>query len=193
MEKSSNFKSSGMHLMLALNKNNLSPIEKFTYLRRKLEGEALEAISGLSLSSGNYQEAINILQERFGNQQAIVNAHYVQLIEIPTARNNTMSLISLTDKIKTHLRSLIVLKQDTTHIFVTMITSKLPKDVVIQLEIQKGKTKKWTVDNLIEMSENYVTARESAERSHNPLETHKLSKNPTETQVKSKTVNYNGP
>ena len=167
-----------------INKNyTLSPIEKFTYLRSKLEGDALEAISGLSLSSGNYNEALKILDERFGDQQAIVNAHYVQLIDIPSARNNTMSLRALTDKIKTHLRSLRVLKQDTTQIiFVTMITSKLPRDVLTQLEIQKGRNQKWTVDKLIESLDNYVAARESAERSNNPMDFNKASRNFNESK-----------
>ena len=164
----------------------LSPIEKFTYLKSKLEGDALEAISGLSLSSGNYDEAKKILQERFGDQQAIVNAHYVQLIDVPIARNNTMSLRALTDKIKTHLRSLRVLKQDTSQdIFVTMITSKLPREVNTQLEIQKGRNQKWTVDKLIESLENYVAARESAERSNNPLDFHRAPKNLTEGKPNS--------
>ena len=47
----------------AIHKNDdLTDIDKFNYLRSLLERTAHEAIAGLTLSSGNYQEAIDILQ-----------------------------------------------------------------------------------------------------------------------------------
>ncbi|XP_028518889.1 uncharacterized protein LOC110251976 [Exaiptasia diaphana] len=49
-----------------------------------------------------------------------------------------------------------------------MITSKLPKDVVVQLEIQKKRDETWTVTKLLEQLEGYINARESAERIFNP-------------------------
>ena len=105
------------------------------------------------------------MKERFGDVQAIINRHYTELIEIPTLRNGIISLRSFLDTVKIHIRSLAVLKQDTNQdIFIPMIISKLPKEVLLQLEIQKGRNNKWTVNNLLEALENYVTARESSER-----------------------------
>lgn len=157
-----------------IHKSNLAPVEKFTYLKSKLKGEAMDAISGLSLNNKNYDEAITILKERFGDNQTLIHKHYIELIEMVTAKNTASSLRAFTDSIKTHLRSLKVLKQDITQdIFVPMITSKLPKEVILQLEIQKGRSEKWTVDKLIEQLENYVTARESTERTFNPTATYK--------------------
>jgi len=135
-------------------------------LESKLTGKASEAISGLSVTSENYDEAVKILKERFEDVQTIVNAHYTELIEIPAVRNNITSLRSFIDNIKTHVRSLTVLKQDTNQdIFIPMITTKLPKEVLLQLEIQKGRLNKWTVNKLLEELENYITARQSCERS----------------------------
>lgn len=71
-----------------IHKSDLSGIEKFTYLKSKLIGKASEAISGLSLTSGNYDEAVKILKDRFGDTQAIVNTHYTQLMEIPPAKKH---------------------------------------------------------------------------------------------------------
>ena len=45
-----------------------------------------------------------------------------------------------------------------------MITSKIPKDVLIQLEIQKGARNKWAVEELRKLFNNYVAARERAEQ-----------------------------
>lgn len=60
----------------AIHKNDdLTDIAKFNYLKSLLERTAHEAIAGLTLSSANYQEAIDILQKRFGNNQWIISKH----------------------------------------------------------------------------------------------------------------------
>ena len=48
-------------------------------------------------------------------------------------------------------------------VFISMITSELPKEVLIQLEIQTGTCDEWTVKELRELFKNYVAARERAE------------------------------
>ena len=50
-------------------------MDKFNYLRSLLERTAYDAIAGLTLSSANYREAIEILQKRFGNKQLIISKH----------------------------------------------------------------------------------------------------------------------
>ena len=51
------------------NNKKLSPVKKFTYLKSKLLGDALKAVKGLSLCSVNYSVALQILRERFGEEQ----------------------------------------------------------------------------------------------------------------------------
>ena len=57
------------------NNTKLAPIDKFNYLNSLLVKSASEAISGLSLTAGNYDEAVAILKRRFGNKQSIINRH----------------------------------------------------------------------------------------------------------------------
>lgn len=57
------------------NNPTLTSVDKFNYLHSLLESLAAEAISGLTLTSANYEEAIAILKRRFGNKQLIVNRH----------------------------------------------------------------------------------------------------------------------
>lgn len=52
------------------------------YLRSLLEQTAREAISGLSLMSANYDEAISILTRPFGSKQQIVNKHMDVLLNV---------------------------------------------------------------------------------------------------------------
>ena len=49
----------------------LSDVDKFNYLNSLLEGSAREPVSGLTLTSANYHEAVAILKKRFGNKQQI--------------------------------------------------------------------------------------------------------------------------
>ncbi|XP_070546913.1 uncharacterized protein [Ptychodera flava] len=72
--------------------------------------------------------------------------------------------------LKKHLRSLEAIEEDVNQdIFVSIITSKLPKEVLFQLELQKGSREKWTVCKLRELLERYVMAAEATDRqtSHN--------------------------
>ena len=48
------------------NNPSLSGVDKFNYLHTLLEGTTSEAISGLKLTSANYEEAIAVLKKRFG-------------------------------------------------------------------------------------------------------------------------------
>ena len=54
--------------------NVISKIEKFSYLKTFLNESASSCISGLTLTTENYDEAVKILEERFGNTQILVSA-----------------------------------------------------------------------------------------------------------------------
>ena len=117
----------------------ISPIEKFNYLQSKLVGEARQAIAGLALSKENYDVAIAILKERFGNKQDVVDLHYRKLINIPSPNTNVDSLRVFLDTVERHIRSLEVLEENVNqHVFVSMIRSKLPTEVLRQLELNNG-------------------------------------------------------
>ena len=149
----------------AVHKNEtLSDIDKFNYLKSKLDGEASRAIAGLALSNENYSVAIQILKERFGNRQDIIDLHYNKLINLKQANDTVKSLRKFHDTVLKHLRSLEVLGQDINQeIFVSMIKLKLPSDVIRHLEIQKGVESKWTVIKLLDLLQEYVCVCESAE------------------------------
>ena len=68
---------SAIHLNPDLNK-----VDKFNYLRSLLDHTALDSIDGLTLSSANYQQAIDILSKRFSNKQLIISKHMDTLLNI---------------------------------------------------------------------------------------------------------------
>lgn len=96
--------------------------------------------------------------------QSVINKHYVELINTQSATNDTSSLRKLHDDIERHMRSLEALHQDVNQdVFISMITSKLPKETLLQLEIQKGSQEKWTVQKLRDLMKSYITVKESSE------------------------------
>ena len=60
---------------------SISDIDRFNYLKRYLSGQALSAISGLSLNAENYKEAITLLKDRYGNPQVLISAHMESLLK----------------------------------------------------------------------------------------------------------------
>lgn len=145
--------------------SKLSDVEKFSYLLNKLIGEAKRAVDGLALSNENYEVAIDILRERFGNKQEIVDLHYKELMNAPSPTNKIQSLRSFLDVTEKHLRSLEVLEENINqHVFVSMIRSKLPEYVLRQLEFSKESSTDWTIDTLRDHLSKYVSACEKSEK-----------------------------
>ena len=80
---------------------------KFNYLRSLLECTAYEAIAGLTLSSANYAEAVDILEKRFGNKQLIISKHMETLLnmDVVTSDQNLRGLGRLYDGAESHIWS----------------------------------------------------------------------------------------
>lgn len=90
----------------------LSYVDKFNYLRSLLEGSAYEAIAGLTLSSANYLEAIEILKKRFGNRQMIISRHMEVLLNLTAVfgEHDLKGLRRLYDGVEANVRSLKALR-----------------------------------------------------------------------------------
>ena len=80
----------------AVHSNNvLTNVQKLNYLRAHLEGKAARAIAGFPLTSVNYHQSLDVLRERFGEQQRIINTHIHALMNLPHANNTITSLRTL--------------------------------------------------------------------------------------------------
>ena len=65
-----------MTLDCAVHQNeSLSNVQKMNYLINFVEGQAAETIKGLYLKNDNYLIALDLLKERFGDDQYIISAH----------------------------------------------------------------------------------------------------------------------
>ena len=89
-------------------------IDKFSYLKHCLFDSALCIVSGLSLSSSNYKNAVQLLQEYYGNTQVLINFCMKKLVTIPTVKNDreVRGLNKLYDEVETSVRNRRTLNVD---------------------------------------------------------------------------------
>ena len=98
-----------------------------------LQGRALRSIQGLSLTEENYQAAVDLLQQRFGNQQQVISAHMNELLKIPVCSGDkTSQLRFIYDKISVSVRGLEALGVNCSQygsLFILIIMSKSPPGI----------------------------------------------------------------
>ena len=93
----------------AVHKNsNLSGVDKFNYLKSLLTGIAQSVVTGLALTSANYEKAVELLKRRFGNRQVVISSHMEALTKIPkvASTSEVKRLRSLYDTVESHVRGL---------------------------------------------------------------------------------------
>ena len=149
-----------------MNNEKLSNVEKFTYLMGYVEGKAKAAIEGLPVTERTFLEAIQILDNRFGNKQAIVSSHMEELVKIPPVKDkgDTKGLRDLADQVETHLRCLRTMEVDPeTHglLLVPLLKRKLPASVNLLLSRKfNSNDELWKIDDIMRELKSEVEARE---------------------------------
>ena len=85
---------------------HLSEVQKLSYLRAQLNGEATMVIAGLPLTNANYQHSVSLLKERYGQPHKLISAHVQALLELPKPINKLTSLQLFHDTVEGHIRCL---------------------------------------------------------------------------------------
>lgn len=128
----------------------LSDVQKFNYMKSLLQGEALQTISGFSMTNINYGKAISLLQERYGQIHTIIHTYMQALLDIQPPLYTLASLRNYYDKTETYVRGLESLGQtDDTYgaLLVPVILNKLPAEIRQHLAREHRSTN-WTLGNL---------------------------------------------
>ena len=139
-------------------------MDKFNYLKSLLSGTALEAVAGLTLSEANYQEAVTILNGRFGNRQRIIDKHMDQLLNVSsvTTATNLSGLRRLFDAVENHVRSLKslgVASESYGSLLSSVLLNKLPEEVRLLIS-RKVPEDDWSLDSLMKELQDELQARE---------------------------------
>ena len=108
---------------------SLSDVQKLNYLRAQLQGDAARVIAGLPLTKDNYDDAMQLLSERYGQPHKIEEERIKPLSEIGSPSNTLSSLQLFYDTIQAHLRGLAALgktKESFKTMLIPAILSKPP-------------------------------------------------------------------
>ena len=144
--------------------DGLSSIDKFNYLRGLVDGEAARVISGLTLSGANYNSAIQILEERYGNKQLIVSRHMDKLLKLPPvlSSRDVKGMRNICDSIEANVRSLEALdisSEKYGSLLAPIFMSKIPDE--IRLTISRNTTAEiWELNGLLQSFKKELQARE---------------------------------
>ena len=159
------------------NSHSLSKVQKFNYLRAQLQGDALRAIAGLPLTDGNYDHAISLLTERYGQSHRIIQAHMRALSEIACPTSSLSSLQLFYDTIEAHIRGLAAhgkTKESYETMLVPIILGRLPSDVRKNFAREHGNTE-WTISEVKDAILKEITVLECGSLTYkgNMMEPHK--------------------
>ena len=129
----------------------LSNIDKFNYLKTLPDGPATRSIQGLTLTSNNYDTAIEILQDRFGKKQYIIAVHMDDLLKLtPRLDSKPHHLHVIYDKIFINVRGLEalgIMASQYGSFLIPIIMSKLPAEVWLQVARMTAK-EVWKIEDL---------------------------------------------
>lgn len=93
--------------MELIHNSNLSSIQKFTYLRSYLSGQALSTIEGIVFCAQNYILAFNTLTERYSNKRLLAKHHFNTLLHFqPLESDNISGLRAFLDSFNIPVQSL---------------------------------------------------------------------------------------
>ena len=142
----------------------ISDIDKFSYLKRYLSGKALSTISGLTLTATNYQEAIAILHNRFGDPQVQITAHMDSLIKLKPVKSldHLEELRKLYNDVESCVRNLKSLKVEINTygcLLIPILNERLPEDLKIIISRKFG-SEVWTLELLLTYFDEELKAKE---------------------------------
>ena len=145
----------------------LDKISTFSYLKGLLKDKASDAISGLSLTSENYDEAVAILKSQFSDPQIVIQTNMDVLLSLRNIEScpDIRLLRKMLDGIETTSRNLRSYYIDSNHycpILILVVMKKLPEKFRLELSRQMP-VRKWDLAKLLEVFSKELASRERCE------------------------------
>ena len=123
---------------------------------------------GLTLTSSNYDVAVEMIQERYGKPQIIISVYMGEILKIqPCVEGGRLGpLRYVYDKISVHVRGLAAMgvsSKEYGSLLIPIIMSKLSSDVRLQIS-RKSTNEVWEIDELLDtIKSEIIDAREASE------------------------------
>ena len=95
----------------SIDKTNVPPVTKFTYLRELLDARVRKTVEALPQTAEGYNRALSILKDRFGKESEIVKAYVKEILDLPyTPGGNPKRIHEFYEKLSYSVQSLETLK-----------------------------------------------------------------------------------
>ena len=150
----------------AIHKNEtLSKTERFIYLKSYLTGAAAKTVAGLMLTERNYDHALELLRDRYGRKDIVVNMHMTKLLNLtPVKRaSDVVALRELYDECEIQIRSLEslgVVSETYGSLLCPILLQLIPEEIALQYSRQRGASDEWQVMEVMEFLQNEILSRE---------------------------------
>ena len=155
------------------NNVDLPNVQKFTYLRSVLTGNALKAIDGYEVTGANYEAAVECLKHRYGRKRMIISFLVKSVIKMDAKSVvNASSLRDLYDTFMNRTRALEALGEDPmSHgcILLPLFETKLPPQLLEKWELTLADTQEDEIglELFFKFLNGQVVSKEAGERSSN--------------------------
>ena len=152
--------------LVANENNDLTDVEKLTYLRSYLTGDALRLQAGLAVTRSNYRVALELLERRFGTKEVIIKSHMESLYKLSVIRSSEdlKSIRYFPDKFEINLRSLEAIGIEPESygcLLVPMIKDKIPNELNIHTSCKfDASVDIWKINDLMRELKLEIEARE---------------------------------
>ena len=110
-------------------RTDMEGVEKFTYLKGLLEGDALKLIEGFNLESRYYDEAVKLLQNTYGQRSEIKMSFVKKLLNLESPDANPESLQEFRSNFECQIRSLKSLNLTLDEFYTILLYCKLPASI----------------------------------------------------------------
>lgn len=135
------------------NDTRITSVQKLCFLRKYLKGEPLQIIDSLPVIGKSYNDALELLNNRYDNPALIVNSHVTSLLDLPSIQRSTAQQIrDLVAKVRQHVTALSNLDQPVQQwdaILSCVILRKIDNLTVRLFHAERDTTTVVTVDELL--------------------------------------------
>ena len=131
-------------------RTDLDKTSKMHYLITQLEGDAARLLSGFDTTEKAYEEAIELLQEPYGDKKKLIRSRLNAIFEMTSPEPTEESLSSFRANYEGHLRALGTLGcnvTDSGYVFAEILLRKLPPITKDHIN-RTNKTESWDLSDL---------------------------------------------
>lgn len=150
------------------NDDNYAPVQKFSYLRSTLSGQALDLIKGLPITENNYAVALKKLKQRYDNKSLVIQSHIRAILDSDYVESASANLLQdLHSNVSAHVAALEALGQPVAYWdawLVTVVLRKLDPSTSQEWQLRRVNTELPAYSELEGFLASRCVALESSEK-----------------------------